>query len=351
MKKKLGILLVLSAFILLPSSFAQEETEESWVYGKKVYERIIDNSNGIDQIKGKIDDIEDDIKEGLKVAEVDNANNKEDILAINGKMNEVLSIIKGNEKQIKYLSEKSSLTEQDLRKIGELLEQEAVRSKATDSDVIDKLSLMDKAVSGLNTIASKTIDSTKNDFGKMKRLLAAILAGIIFIVSVLAVYIWKKIHKMKISFEDKISKLGNEYNEKLLSVDVRIIDGFKNMLDALNNVKEPGESNGGHDLPIKVAEEINRMKTRISSMPEETVGLKAISKALERLEEKLSELGYSIVDLLGKPYEDGLTVQARFVVVDSLRKEERIITKVLKPQINYKGTLIQSAEVEVNCGQ
>ena len=89
----------------------------------------------------------------------------------------------------------------------------------------------------------------------------------------------------------------------------------------------------------------------MSNMSDDIVGLKALKKALDRLEEKLNDLEYEIINLVGQPYNEGLTVQARFVASSDLQAGERIIAKMHKPQVNYKGMLIQSAEVEVNFGE
>lgn len=103
-------------------------------------------------------------------------------------------------------------------------------------------------------------------------------------------------------------------------------------------------------LAFKVADEITRMRQRITSMPSETNGVEQLSKSLDRLEEELNILGFELPVLLNKPYDDGLTVKARFIPLESMQAGERIITKVIKPQINYNGQLVQIAEVEVSTG-
>ena len=49
-----------------------------------------------------------------------------------------------------------------------------------------------------------------------------------------------------------------------------------------------------------------------------------------------------------KKYVDGMKVEARFVDNPDIPKGEEVITEVLKPQINYKGVVIQTAKVEVS---
>jgi len=104
-------------------------------------------------------------------------------------------------------------------------------------------------------------------------------------------------------------------------------------------------------LAFKVADEITRMRQRIASMPSDINGIIQLSKSLDRLEEELNILGFELPVLLNKPYDDGMTVKARFIPMESMNTGERIITKIIKPQINYKGQLVQIAEVEVSTGE
>jgi hypothetical protein len=105
-----------------------------------------------------------------------------------------------------------------------------------------------------------------------------------------------------------------------------------------------------HLLPFKVADEIIRMRQRIASMPSDINGIAQLSKSLDRLEEELNILGFELPVLLNKPYSEGMTVHARFIQSENLKSGEKIITKVIRPQINYKGQLVQVAEVEVSSG-
>ena len=103
-------------------------------------------------------------------------------------------------------------------------------------------------------------------------------------------------------------------------------------------------------LALKVAEEITRMRQRIALMPNDINGLNQLSKSLDRLEEELNILGFELPILLNKPYNEGMTLKARFIPSNDYKHGEKIITKVIKPQINYKGQLVQVAEVEVSTG-
>ena len=136
--------------------------------------------------------------------------------------------------------------------------------------------------------------------------------------------------------------------------------GWSNFLQNQLKVQHIERSNSGpahaaeteinHTLPIRVAEEIIRMRSRLESLPPDTKGLKPLTKSLERLEEDFNQQGYDIEEMLNKPFDDGLNVKARFIPSDDLKPGEQIITKIIRPQINYKGTSIQMAEIEVSTG-
>jgi hypothetical protein len=104
-------------------------------------------------------------------------------------------------------------------------------------------------------------------------------------------------------------------------------------------------------LALKVADEITRMRQRLASMPSEINGIPQLSKSLDRLEDELKVLGFEIPALLNMPFDEGMTVKARFIPSEGMETGERIITKIIKPQINYKGQLVQVAEVEVSIGE
>ena len=105
-----------------------------------------------------------------------------------------------------------------------------------------------------------------------------------------------------------------------------------------------------HHLPLKLADEIHRMRKRLATLPEETKGLTPLKKSLERLENELLEQGYEIVDHQGMAYTENLSVNARFIPSDELAPDQQLITKVVSPQVNYQGILIRMADIEVSIG-
>lgn len=103
-----------------------------------------------------------------------------------------------------------------------------------------------------------------------------------------------------------------------------------------------------HSLALKVADEIVRIELNLSRMDASVKGYKQLSKAVERIKNNFQANGYEIIDMLGKPYNEGMKVVANFVPDETLKEGEQIITGVTKPQINYNGKMIQSAQITVS---
>lgn len=115
--------------------------------------------------------------------------------------------------------------------------------------------------------------------------------------------------------------------------------------------KSLGKNSGGevdHSFAKRVADEIVRITTNLSRMDSNIKGYKQLSASVRKLEQSLNSNGYELEDLLNKPYNNGMNLQANFVVDENLNEGESIITRIIKPQINYKGKLIQAAQVEVS---
>ncbi len=114
---------------------------------------------------------------------------------------------------------------------------------------------------------------------------------------------------------------------------------------------QPQSSNDGqpdHTLALKVADEIVRIETNLSRMDESIKGYKQLKKAVERIRTNFLANGYEIVEMLGKPFNEGIKAIVNFETDESLAEGEQIITGIIKPQINYKGKMIQAAQITVS---
>ena len=103
-----------------------------------------------------------------------------------------------------------------------------------------------------------------------------------------------------------------------------------------------------HSLAMKVADEIVRIELNMSRMDPSIKGYKQLGKAVQRIKDNFKANGYEIIDMLGQPYNEGMKVIASLVTDESLKPGQQIITGITKPQINYNGKMIQTAQITVS---
>ena len=82
----------------------------------------------------------------------------------------------------------------------------------------------------------------------------------------------------------------------------------------------------------------------------EPKSISVLNKRIDSLTDKINDLGYEIINLEGQPFNEGMTVDANFMPDENLDEGVEVISRVIKPQVNYKGKLIQPAQVEVAQG-
>jgi len=165
------------------------------------------------------------------------------------------------------------------------------------------------------------------------------------------------IHRRERGLEDRLSESRDLLDQESLKIDERLVTLLNNQMRLLEThaVKPVNEPKGqasinDHSLALRVGEEIYRMRFRLNSMTEDTKGIKPLLKSLERLEEDFNRQGYELVDLLNRPFTDELIAKTRFIPSDDLAPGERIITRVVKPPILYKGKAVELPEIEVSTG-
>lgn len=175
-------------------------------------------------------------------------------------------------------------------------------------------------------------------------LAAVLLSMIIFFV------LRNKLSSNSRDLDSQIAKTNEAMQNEAIKLDSKLVEILQSQLSIL---KEERKTKGTttdesiHKLPLKVGEEIHRMRKRIENMPQDVKGLSALTNSLQRLEEEFNDSGYEIEEMLGKKYVDGMKVEARFVDKPDIPKGEEIITDVLRPEIKFKGVVIQVAKIEV----
>lgn len=175
-----------------------------------------------------------------------------------------------------------------------------------------------------------------------------IVTFIILLIATIYLILHKRVQKGK-SAIDKIKDTQKSIQEESLKLDGKLVGLLNQQLNVQANISS-NESNTqiDHSLALKVADEIVRIEMNLSRMDSSIKGHKQLSKAVERIKNNFLANGYEMVDMLGKPYNDGMKVVANFVSDENLKDGEQIITGIIKPQVNYNGRMIQAAQITVS---
>lgn len=181
--------------------------------------------------------------------------------------------------------------------------------------------------------------------------LAALL--ILTIISVVAFYLSKRIKRGDSTIDDvrKAQDALLEAQRRLQEESVRLDNQLLDIVQQqLNGMPAAGETTGipDHSLVVKLADEIARIETNLSKMDKSVRGYKQLVQAKDRMINNVRANGYEIISLLGQEYNDGMQFQTRFVPDDTLPEGKRIITGMIKMQVNYNGKMIQPAEIVVS---
>ena len=173
-------------------------------------------------------------------------------------------------------------------------------------------------------------------------ILAAIGLCVVFVRSRKNKVVLRKLHSNYEGLSTDCSSIRSDF-VRLDSMLLELIDN-----QTRTNIPQTESQQEGHDLVLKVADEIVRIEANLSHMNASVKGYKQLAKAVERIKTNFRANGYEIVDMLGKPYHEGMKVTANFVTDETLPEGEQLITGVIKPQINYCGKMIQAAQITVN---
>lgn len=148
------------------------------------------------------------------------------------------------------------------------------------------------------------------------------------------------------SLSAKADKLNEEIVNRLSS-EMSEMQSLSKQIGSISTA-----TGGGTDTEQKLittlADRITFMEMTLYKMDSSVRGHKQLSKSIKQMKDNLLANGYELVDMLGKDYHDGMKVTANFVEDENLPEGKQIITGIIKPQINYQGKMIQSAQITVS---
>lgn len=294
---------------------------------------------------------------GFVVSTVSAENNSKEIEGLKTEVNSLMNRQKHLESEVGTLSSKTSDAEKE---ISDLSSQDKELQSVVDSlqGVSNALAAalrtnkkeLSESIGKTNELALSTesVLSSRTLWGScgLAILLLAIIATIFAFL--------KKIKLGTTSIDDvrraqeALQAAQTKMQEESVKLDNQLLAIVQKQLDA--SVPSANKTTGepDHSLVVKLADEIARIETNLSKMDKSVRGYKQLVQAKDRMINNVRANGYEIISLLGQEYNDGMQFQTRFVPDESLPDGKRIITGMIKMQVNYNGKMIQPAEIVVS---
>ena len=239
------------------------------------------------------------------------------------------------------------------------------QSRSADSLIKSLMTNEINTISGdlllLNDNVTSSKDMMDNTFDDLNQDISSkTLRGFISILACMALAVGlfyairRRVKSSTAMLDDQIAATSHKLQTEQVKLDQKLIELYDSQLSSMNLGVQSSDKNNDepdHTLALTVADEIIRMRNNISHMPEGTKGLKNLSKALQRIQDTFKVNGYEMIEMLNMPYNDGMKVVANFVPDPELKEGDQIISRIIKPQVNYNGVMVQAAQIEVSVGE
>ncbi|KGE86288.1 MAG: hypothetical protein ACE362_21725 [Phaeodactylibacter xiamenensis] len=253
-------------------------------------------------------------------------------------VNNVANINSLLQTKIDSLSQKVEKSELDIVGLDQQLNSQ---KEALSGEISETRETTNQSISALDDALSKNT---------LYWIIAVLAVGLLSILAFL--FLRRKVTDNQSSINESLANTRKELEQEAIRLDEKLIGVMETQLKVIQEERkaqpESQQEEQDHSLALKVADEIVRIEKNISRMDEGTKGLKQLSKAVGRIRDNFAANGYEMVDMVGKPFEEGLKASVTFRSDPDMEGEPPKITRIIKPQVNYKGVMIQQAQIEVS---
>lgn len=271
---------------------------------------------------------------------------KQEVEGLTSKVNNQQTTINQQRNAINEITTKAKRLESTVDSLGSLIES----NRSNISTIADDLGtkIQETGEQAESRISELGGDVEKNRLYWIIATLVTLLLG-----ALMYLFLGKRIKSSQTDVETQIRNTKKSLEEESLKLDNKLIEVLETQLKVQQeeSKNQPIATNEktDHSLALKVADEIVRMQKNISRMDADIKGLKPLEKGIERIQANFAANGYEMVNLLNNEYDERMNIDViNFVEDDTLESGKKIISKIIKPQINFNGILIQRAQVEVS---
>lgn len=271
---------------------------------------------------------------------------KQEIEGLTSKVNSQQTTINQQRNSLNEVTTKATRLESTVDSLGSLIETNRSNINVIADDLGTKI--QETGEQAETRILELGGDVEKNRLYWIIATLVTLLLG-----ALMYLFLGKRIKSSQTDVETQIRNTKKSLEEESLKLDNKLIEVLETQLKVQQeeSKSQPITTNekADHSLALKVADEIVRMQKNISRMDADIKGLKPLEKGIERIQANFAANGYEMVNLLNNEYDERMNIDViNFVEDDTLESGKKIISKIIKPQVNFNGILIQRAQVEVS---
>lgn len=257
------------------------------------------------------------------------------------------------------LSEQLNTANTNIQKLEKRLSTTADSLNILKNNLVYTNTNLQTIADNLGVKIQETSDKTSADLSTLSEIVSKntlywIIAVLFIALLSVLLFGWlkKQLSKEKSGLSDQIKKTSDSLREEQLKLDGQLIKLLDTQMQLMNEERQTSSAKAeevDHSLALKVADEIVRIEKNLNRLEGNEKEIKPILKGLERIRDNFSANGYEMVQLLNKEYDDRMNVDViNFINDENIPKGKRIITRVIRPQVNYQGVLKQKAQVDVS---
>lgn len=270
---------------------------------------------------------------------------KQEIEGLTSKVNNQQTTINQQRNAINEITTKAKRLESTVDSLGSLIETNRSNINTIADDLGTKI--QETGEQAETRILELGGDVEKNRlYWIIATLVTLLLGGLMYL------FLGKRIKSSQTDVETQIRNTKKSLEEESLKLDGELVKVFQKQLEVLDTApKETTSQDDDHSLVLKIADRLTAMETNLYRMDPNTRGLNNLKNLVKSTKENFNAKEYEIVEMLGKEYKEGMEVIATFIPSDEIEIGKQIITRVIKPQVNFKGQKIQAAQIEVSIGE
>lgn len=261
--------------------------------------------------------------------------------SLNSKVNEIQFQTKKLQKLLKESKAEISILKSDMALKDSVINEYAGKIKLLS----DTLQLFQSRFNSFEQSNSKEVGEFKSSFS-LKIIITFVLLVIVTIVAgYLNFQIIKRQNEDKSHISNLIKNLKIDFYQELSQYDVKLLDVIRKQLQIGENAIRT-EQLIDHSFHKNSANEIQRIANYVNTLDPKSQEAVALLGSLNRIKNYFNANDYEITDFTGKDFDERIPMKVKETFYEEiLPKDTEIISRTLKPQIKYKGQVIQQAEV------